>query len=309
MQLTLRNMAPALMVLTLALAGCKTAPTKNAGDAAATPQTGQQQQQQQSPSATASVVEFYVARTQAGPGLTEVTLPDGKLYMEQQPVLTRADLTEAAQLVDREGNNFVGLRFSESGARKLNDISSKNVGNMLVLVLDRELIAAPRIGEPLNRGVLAFGVPSAKAAADIASRIRGDSSAPAAGGSPATAPVTAPAAKPLSPARLAGRAWPAARDATASAVKHKAPAKGLCCCASGKGGAASFACGVASGCDAPARFRCRSAPALPACSVRPASTRRSATEKYSERAMALAGAACDPRAAPVRPRSPAAACC
>ena len=43
--------------------------------------------------------------------LTEVTLPDGKLYMEQQPVLTRADLTEAAQLVDREGNNFVGLRF------------------------------------------------------------------------------------------------------------------------------------------------------------------------------------------------------
>ena len=67
MQLTLRNMAPALMVLTLALAGCKTAPTKNAGDAAATPQTGQQQQQQQSPSATASVVEFYVARTQAGP--------------------------------------------------------------------------------------------------------------------------------------------------------------------------------------------------------------------------------------------------
>ena len=128
---------------------------QNAGDAAATPQTGQQQQQQQSPSATASVVEFYVARTQAGPGLTEVTLPDGKLYMEQQPVLTRADLTEAAQLVDREGNNFVGLRFSESGARKLNDISSKNVGNMLVLVLDRELIAAPhrRAAEPRRAGV------------------------------------------------------------------------------------------------------------------------------------------------------------
>ena len=81
---------------------------------------------------------------------------------------------------------------------------------MLVLVLDRELIAAPRIGEPLNRGVLAFGVPSAKAAADIASRIRGDSSAPAAGGSPATAPVTAPAASPESGTpgrpRLAGRA-------------------------------------------------------------------------------------------------------
>ena len=178
MQLTLRNMAPALMVLTLALAGCKTAPTKNAGDAAATPRRASNNSNSSRPR-PASVVRSWPGP--AGPGLTEVTLPDGKLYMEQQPVLTRADLTEAAQLVDREGNNFVGLRFSESGARKLNDISSKNVGNMLVLVLDRELIAAPRIGEPLNRGVLAFGVPSAKAAADIASRIRGDSSAPAAG--------------------------------------------------------------------------------------------------------------------------------
>ena len=87
MQLTLRNMAPALMVLTLALAGCKTAPTKNAGDAAATPQTGQQQQQQQSPSATASVVEFYVARTQAGP-------PDGSHAARRQALhgtATRAD--------------------------------------------------------------------------------------------------------------------------------------------------------------------------------------------------------------------------
>ena len=97
---------------------------------------------------------------------------------------------------------------------------------MLVLVLDRELIAAPRIGEPLNRGVLAFGVPSAKAAADIASRIRGDSSAPAAGGAGHRACHGA-GGQALSPARLAGRAWPAARDATASAVKHKALQRGF----------------------------------------------------------------------------------
>lgn len=77
-----------------------------------------------------------------------MNLPDGKIYMQQQPVLTRADLTEAAALVDRQGANFVGLRFSDAGARKLNDVSSKNVGNMLALVIDRELIAAPRIGEP-----------------------------------------------------------------------------------------------------------------------------------------------------------------
>ncbi|WP_251862855.1 preprotein translocase subunit SecD [Achromobacter sp. Marseille-Q4962] len=189
MQLTLRKLAPALMVVTLALAGCKTAPTKSSG-ADATPQAGQQQAPASSP-ATASTVEFYVAQTQSAPGLVEVSLPDGKLYMQQQPVLTRADLTEAAALVDRQGKNFVGLRFSEAGARKLTEVSTKNVGNMLALVIDRELIAAPRIGEPLNRGVLAFSVSSAQAASEIAAKIRGDAPPPA--GAP-TAP--APASKP-----------------------------------------------------------------------------------------------------------------
>ncbi|WP_414631965.1 SecDF P1 head subdomain-containing protein, partial [Achromobacter sp. UBA4530] len=82
--------------------------------------------------------------------------------------------------------------FSEAGTRKLTTVSTANVGSVLALVIDQELVAAPLIGEPLNRGVLAFGVPSAQAASEIAARIRGDA-APAAGG---TAPAPAPAAKP-----------------------------------------------------------------------------------------------------------------
>jgi len=185
MQLTLRKLAPALVVVTLALAGCKTAPTKSSG-AAATPEAGQQTTQP----ATASSVDFYLAQQQPAPGLREIALPDGKLYMQQTPVLTRADLTDAAALVDRQGQNFVGLRFSEAGARKLTDVSTKNVGNRLALVIDQELVAAPSIAEPLNRGVLAFGVASAQAASEIAAKIRGDAApAPAANG-------TAPAPKP-----------------------------------------------------------------------------------------------------------------
>ncbi|MFF7058641.1 preprotein translocase subunit SecD [Achromobacter spanius] len=189
MQLTLRKLAPALVVVTLALAGCKTAPTKAPG-AATTPDAGQQSTQP----AAASSVDFYLAHQQPGPGLREIALPDGKLYLQEVPVLTRADLTDAAALVDRQGQNFVGLRFSEAGARKLTEISTKNVGNRLALVIDQELVAAPSIAEPLNRGVLAFGVASAQAASAIAAKIRGDAppapaSAPATGG-------TAPAPKP-----------------------------------------------------------------------------------------------------------------
>src|SRR3546814_7351737 len=134
MQPSLRKRAPALAVLTLVLSGCKTAPQKDA-DAAAKPQATQP--------ATAAVVEFYVAQSQTGPGLMEVKIPDGSLFMQRQPVLTRSDLTEAAALVDRKGQNFVGLRFTEEGARKLNDVSSQNIGHMLALVIDRDLADAP----------------------------------------------------------------------------------------------------------------------------------------------------------------------
>ncbi|WP_376842820.1 SecDF P1 head subdomain-containing protein [Bordetella pertussis] len=186
MQLTIRKLAYTLAFSTLVLAGCTTASKKTDGQAATPADQASSQQ------ASAASVEFYVAQAKAGDGLMEVKVPDGSLYMQRQPVLTRADLTEAAALVDRQGQNFVGLRFTEAGARKLNDISSKNIGNMLALVIDRELVAAPRIAEPLNRGVLAFGVPSAKAASEIAAKIRGDAGAPAAGVPAAPAPKLAP---------------------------------------------------------------------------------------------------------------------
>ena len=191
MQLTMRKLAPALAVLTLALAGCQT-PPKQAADG----ETGAATSGAQTQPATASAVEFYVAQAAMAPGLTEVKIPDGSLFLQRQPVLTRADLSEAAALVDRQGQNFVGLRFTEAGARKLNDVSSQNIGNMLALVIDRELVAAPRIAEPLNRGVLAFGVPSAEAASDIAAKIRGDQgqAAPANGAAPAAPAAPAPAA-------------------------------------------------------------------------------------------------------------------
>ncbi|KRC73285.1 preprotein translocase subunit SecD [Achromobacter sp. Root83] len=187
MQLNLRTLAPALVVVTLALAGCKTAPTKSG--ATTTPEAGQQS----AATATASRVDFYLAKREPGPGLRELSLPDGKLYLQETPVLTRADLTDAAALVDRQGQNFVGLRFSEAGTRKLTSVSTNNVGSVLALVIDQELVAAPLIGEPLNRGVLAFGVPSAQAASEIAAKIRGDAAAAPAGG---TAPAPAPAPKP-----------------------------------------------------------------------------------------------------------------
>ena len=198
MTLNMRKVAPALAALALVLAGCQTPPTKT-GTATPAPTPESAQPAPPAESVGASPVEFYLAQTEPGPGMMEVKLPDGALYMLRDPVLTRADLTEAAALVDKQGQNFVGLRFSESGARKLNEVSGQNVGKMLALVVERQLVAAPRISEPLNRGVLAFSVSSAQEANELATAIRGEAMAPATGAAPA--PGAAPARAPA-PARM-----------------------------------------------------------------------------------------------------------
>jgi preprotein translocase subunit SecD len=208
MQLNLhRLLAPVLVVTAMGLAGCKAPPTKAPESAApaAPSQTAESASPSTSVPMSASPVEFYVAQAQPDARAIAVKLSDGSMvYLIGQPVLTRNDLTEAAALADRQGQNFVGLRFTEAGARKLNEVSRKNIGNMLALVVNRELVAAPRLAEPLNRGVMAFGVPSAQIAKQVAAKIRGDQAAP-----PTSAPARQP--KPSKAPTPASRTAPAKR--------------------------------------------------------------------------------------------------
>lgn len=162
-----RALVPALLTALLALSGCQTRPPAPTAQATAPEASA-------SAARTVQPVEIYVAQAESTAGLMAVAVPDGTLYLQNRPVLTRADLTDAAALSDRQGQHFVGLRFTPDGARKLIAVSRQNVGNMLAVVVGRELVAAPRITGGLEGGTLAFGVPSADAAASLAARIRGD---------------------------------------------------------------------------------------------------------------------------------------
>ena len=161
MRFTTRAAGAALLTLTVLLGGCQAPGYQSAQGTGQVP-------------LTVSTVEFFVAQTAPAPGLMMQTLPGGTVYLPSQPVLTRGDLTEAAAVRDQQGRHFVALRFSESGAHKLNEVSMRNVGKPLAVVIDGRMVAAPRIAEPLNHGVLAFSVDSAATATAMAARIRGD---------------------------------------------------------------------------------------------------------------------------------------
>jgi hypothetical protein len=176
MHLTTRAFLPVLLSALLILSGCQnlspasrqaSPPAAGAGADAGTT-TGDAR--------IVQPVAIYLAQSAPGSGLVAVQVPAGAIYLHSRPVLGREDLTDAAALSDRQGGHFVGLRLTPAGAERLGAVSRDNVGGLLALVIGRELVAAPRIAGPLDHGILAFEVPSAAVAADLAARIRGDAS-------------------------------------------------------------------------------------------------------------------------------------
>jgi preprotein translocase subunit SecD len=171
MHLNTRYSTPVLLAVLLALAGCQNIPSASRSASTAThapASTGTDATRVVQP------VAIYLAQSAPGDRLVAVPVPDGTVYLHARPILAREDLTEAAALSDRQGGHFVGLRLTPAGAERLSAVSRQNIGNLLALVIGRELVAAPRISSVLDRGILAFEVPSAEAATDIAARIRGD---------------------------------------------------------------------------------------------------------------------------------------
>jgi preprotein translocase subunit SecD len=91
------------------------------------------------------------------PGAREVLLPsldeEGIYYvLEESPVVTGEELTNAQPAFDQNGRPAVNFQFNVSGARKFGSYTAENVGAPFAIVLDGEVISAPRINEAIPGG-------------------------------------------------------------------------------------------------------------------------------------------------------------
>lgn len=91
----------------------------------------------------------------AGPG--NMILPsvdeEGVFYvLEDVPVVTGEDLVDARPEFDQNGQPAVGFRFNPTGARKFGDYTAENIGQLFAIVLDNEVISAPRINDHIPGG-------------------------------------------------------------------------------------------------------------------------------------------------------------
>lgn len=78
---------------------------------------------------------------------------EGVFYkLDAAPVVTGEDLVDARPEFDQNGQPAVGFRFNPTGARAFGDYTAANVGQLFAIVLDSEVISAPRINQHIPGG-------------------------------------------------------------------------------------------------------------------------------------------------------------
>ncbi|MGL5009966.1 MAG: protein translocase subunit SecD, partial [Paracoccaceae bacterium] len=90
-------------------------------------------------------------------GIGEVLLPSkdeqGVYYViEDTPVVSGEDLTDAQPAFDDNGQPAVNFRFNSSAAQVFGDYTAANIGQPFAIVLDGEVISAPRIQSHIPGG-------------------------------------------------------------------------------------------------------------------------------------------------------------
>ena len=93
----------------------------------------------------------------AAPGAGNVSLPsmdeEGVWYtVEEVPVVSGEDLTNAKGDFDQNGRPAVGFQFDARGARAFGDYTAQNIGAPFAIVLDGEVISAPVIQSHIPGG-------------------------------------------------------------------------------------------------------------------------------------------------------------
>ncbi|MCT4331872.1 protein translocase subunit SecD [Paracoccus sp. YLB-12] len=110
---------------------------------------------------TAKLTFNSVVGTSADPdaraGIGQVVLPaadqEGVYYtIEETPVVTGEELTDALPSTDQNGMPSVDFRFNPTGARKFGAYTSANVGQPFAIVLDNQVISAPVIRQAITTG-------------------------------------------------------------------------------------------------------------------------------------------------------------
>ena len=105
------------------------------------------------------------------PALLEFTTPDGEVFMTGDAVSSAEPGISQAQ--DSLGEYIINFKLNKNGTELFREMTTKYVGQVLYILLDGEVLLAPRVNEPITTGTGSItGMESREAAEKIASQIQ-----------------------------------------------------------------------------------------------------------------------------------------
>ncbi len=78
--------------------------------------------------------------------------PNEFFRVKKSPTISGDELTDAQPAFDQNGQPAVNFRLNPSGGRKFGKYTADNVGNLFAIVLDNEVLSAPRIQSHISGG-------------------------------------------------------------------------------------------------------------------------------------------------------------
>jgi len=76
----------------------------------------------------------------------------GYVYPIKKTIILSGDLLVDASTTYHEGQPAVSFRFNALGSKKFAEITAKNIGKLFAIILDGQVVTAPRINTVINQG-------------------------------------------------------------------------------------------------------------------------------------------------------------
>jgi preprotein translocase subunit SecD len=105
------------------------------------------------------------------PGWQKMQIGDHTVWVNPTPALTAADIQGAEPATDRNSGRFVNLVFTETGAKKMRDLSTAQMNKLIAMVLDGKAIMAPKVRSVISDKCQVTGKPPDGLSTDEVRRI------------------------------------------------------------------------------------------------------------------------------------------
>lgn len=102
---------------------------------------------------TAKLTFHFVSDSSSfGADIMQVSDRSGNVYPIKKDIILSGDLLVDASATYHEGEPAVSFRFNALGSKKFAEITAKNIGKLFAIILDGQVVTAPRINTVINQG-------------------------------------------------------------------------------------------------------------------------------------------------------------